>query len=709
MVNEKKIINDFTDLLKSLTDSDKKTSKNTAEILALTNEQLKILRNLINSSADFQAQQTEAVFESQAAEEKYYEKMIKMEEKNFKKEDENFEDLIKEQEALLNSFETTSEEIKKSNKEKIKVDRKGKKKESERIDNFSKASNSFSTFALQISDMFEIGGFMSEFSAIKDLILSPIKQFGKTFQNLLMEPLKGVGNIGIGLAKGLGRTISGLVPGKGILEREKKETQQEDIMEYNQAMLDVLYEIEGNTTKEKEMIKSGSFLDTLKKFLPAGLFGASGLAGKAGGLLKKMAGAGMILAGLWLAVEDFMDGFKEGGIGKGLYKAFVGKSEGTIMGAFKNAGKWALIGAGIGSFVPVIGTIAGGLIGGAIGLLMNYVAGLVKSDAPIGDKITSALFGSGSGIMASVFHGSKYAAAGALIGSVVPVVGTIAGGAIGFALGFIIDFVRQIMPNSMKSKLSNLFSWMGDKISSAWDWAMGFLSDIWNSEFVTAIKNKTSMLSSKVSDTITPFFDWITNFIGGIWDEIKSITSNIWKNTKSWFGFGSSDDKKTKRIQPKIDKNQNLGLKSLGANISTSESVKKMSEETPKQTDVVESSNTLLELISNSLKDINSFLSEEMLNSLENIMKNANENMKVFFQQQNEMNRAWNFAMDTGSLSGYSGKYEMFAKDLETINKNKQEKQRMEQAFNQVNNNNNNTNIFSESSIEKRRSLRKGK
>lgn len=66
-----------------------------------------------------------------------------------------------------------------------------------------------------------------------------------------------------------------------------------------------------------------------------------------------------------------------GGTGKGLKNAF------------KNMGKWALIGAGIGSFVPVIGTLAGGLIGAAVGFILGWIGGenLSKGIEKIKDKI----------------------------------------------------------------------------------------------------------------------------------------------------------------------------------------------------------------------------------------------------------------------------------------------------------------------------------
>ena len=47
-----------------------------------------------------------------------------------------------------------------------------------------------------------------------------------------------------------------------------------------------------------------------------------------------------------------------------------------IKNAFKNAGKWALVGAGIGTLiVPVVGTIVGGLAGAVIGGILGWIGG----------------------------------------------------------------------------------------------------------------------------------------------------------------------------------------------------------------------------------------------------------------------------------------------------------------------------------------------
>ena len=100
----------------------------------------------------------------------------------------------------------------------------------------------------------------------------------------------------------------------------------------------------------------------------------------AGGLGTKVMGGASLLAGVALAIKDGMAGAKlseEWGVGKasGVAGAVLGGTDKGISGAFKNAGKWALIGAGIGSFVPVIGTMIGGLVGAGVGAIAGFFGG----------------------------------------------------------------------------------------------------------------------------------------------------------------------------------------------------------------------------------------------------------------------------------------------------------------------------------------------
>lgn len=109
-------------------------------------------------------------------------------------------------------------------------------------------------------------------------------------------------------------------------------------------------------------------------------------AGKGGGALggltgsgAKAFGIGSIIAGLIMMIKDGIKAVIEDKFGASKISTFIGGFFGGldsgVKGAFSNMGKWALLGAGIGSVVPVVGTILGGLIGAGIGALLGAIGG----------------------------------------------------------------------------------------------------------------------------------------------------------------------------------------------------------------------------------------------------------------------------------------------------------------------------------------------
>jgi hypothetical protein len=113
----------------------------------------------------------------------------------------------------------------------------------------------------------------------------------------------------------------------------------------------------------------------------------------AGGMGTKMLGGASLAGGLFMAAQDGMEGAelaKEWGVHKaaGVAGAVLGGTDKGLSGAFSNMGKWALIGAGIGSFVPVIGTMIGGVIGGVVGAVIGFFGGekIAKGFQWVGNK-----------------------------------------------------------------------------------------------------------------------------------------------------------------------------------------------------------------------------------------------------------------------------------------------------------------------------------
>ena len=82
----------------------------------------------------------------------------------------------------------------------------------------------------------------------------------------------------------------------------------------------------------------------------------------------------------------------------------LGGFDSGFKGAFKNMGKWALMGFGIGNIIcPVVGGIIGGLIGGAIGGILGWIGG---------EKISKALESVGTffkGVFTKTMEGLKKA------------------------------------------------------------------------------------------------------------------------------------------------------------------------------------------------------------------------------------------------------------------------------------------------------------
>ena len=134
----------------------------------------------------------------------------------------------------------------------------------------------------------------------------------------------------------------------------------------------------------------GKLLATLGTTLFGGLtsaFGATGVVGKGflakmGPTLMKFIGPAALLAGLAMAIKDGVDGwFKsdEWGVSKlsgalgGLFGG-TGKA-GSFGNVAGNALKWGLIGAGLGSFVPIIGTGIGFALGALLGAILGYFGG----------------------------------------------------------------------------------------------------------------------------------------------------------------------------------------------------------------------------------------------------------------------------------------------------------------------------------------------
>ena len=151
-------------------------------------------------------------------------------------------------------------------------------------------------------------------------------------------------------------------------------------------------------------IKKKGFLRALLGGLLGGALATGRLAGIMAGIggifvaagTALLAGIGVVFAGLkalailalpvaiivWgvysamKVVQDYIEGFSEGGLTGGIAQALGGSGSG-LLNAAKQGSKWAGIGAMIGLFTPLgpVGAIAGAIIGGALGAIFGYFGG----------------------------------------------------------------------------------------------------------------------------------------------------------------------------------------------------------------------------------------------------------------------------------------------------------------------------------------------
>lgn len=192
------------------------------------------------------------------------------------------------------------------------------------------------------------------------------------------------------IAESLLLVIDGLKPIEEIAKDVKKLVQvaenqesEQDNLALDRAESAGESDIIGNTFNPKnQQIKSGGALSKMGSMIP-GMKGIGGMAkGAMGGLSKVLlSGTTALVAGLvWAAVDGVTGWLKSEDWGVNKISGFIGgffggTGDNQVKRTIGNMGKWALIGAGIGSFVPVIGTAIGGLIGALIGGLMGWIGG----------------------------------------------------------------------------------------------------------------------------------------------------------------------------------------------------------------------------------------------------------------------------------------------------------------------------------------------
>lgn len=254
----------------------------------------------------------------------------------------------------------------------------------------------------------------------------------------------------------------------------------------NNETLNKLFKVSKKSGKDKEsggifgLVGGalGAIKDALATVLKGvglgGLMRAATTGGLAGALFNPVVLGGLMLAGglAWM-VKDFISGFDKDGILGGLQNAFMGENIISTKDTASTIGKWALIGAGVGSFVPVLGTAVGALAGAAFGGLIEAVedAIIVAKEKGFSGFMSQLFLGDKEGGLMSAFKTmGPYALAGAITGSVLPGFGTLIGGLLGGAIGAIIG---NIGADKTEKVVDSVWTMFKDALKSwgKWGWA----------------------------------------------------------------------------------------------------------------------------------------------------------------------------------------------------------------------------------------------
>jgi hypothetical protein len=575
---------------------------------------------------------------------------------------------------------------------KQKVDKPRKKeKAEEKESDISKGFKNIKEFGEEI---LSLTGLDTVISSIKNLVTN----IGQTFHTLFIKPLKAVFFLTKSVFSLLIKPFSFFMKNKDEVEDDptseyahlageaidtplaggaakskallKQQKESEEKTEEQEEQTGLLKAIAGFLTPSTAMLKGSGLMSDLLK--------GGGIAGT----LSRMLGAGLITGGILWMINDFMKGFSEGGFGSGIMKMLFGEAKGGIMGVMKNAGKFAMIGGGIGLMVAgPLGGVIGGLAGAAIGGLVNATYQLIKGPGTGSEKVATAVFGGIEGPMSTVFSGMKWASMGFLIG--LPFggpIGGLIGAGIGFVVGSLVNIVWQMIGEDGRKAVTTFFDKTAEWMGHIWDAFSGFFTGMYESiqESITA-----SPVLSKIDKWITEnLIDPVVNFFSSIGSSIASGFSNWWN--------GGSEDKKKTKTKKKSSGSGGLfdsvgGLMSGGG--TTPVTAKLSDKQAKEQNQVIEKMSKGLD---DSLKLIYNFMKGDMIKKLKNI---TSENTDIMLQGMDAIslqNRMWQEFKEGRTPAEAIDNFKKFQDFMDKTNSGSN-KQDMKQV--QINNVDNRTNI----------------
>lgn len=271
----------------------------------------------------------------------------------------------------------------------------------------------------------------------------------------------------------------------------------------------------------------------LEKFL-SGLFGPaagsiiSGAMAKVGGVLLKLAPWAAIAAGLALMVMDGIKGFflsSKWGTSKisSVFGAALGGTSSGIEGAFANMGKWALIGAGVGTLIfPGVGTVIGGIAGALIGGILGWIGGekIAKAFDSVGKWFHDTISGIGKSI-------TEFLDKHSTLKKLLNVVGHIFNLMLVSPFEGLYNAISDIMKDMIKIWSGK--GSIGQKLSKT-------LIELVLSPFKTISKECSTMIKSG-GNLFGALGDFIAKLFKGMVDSLKDIKwGDIWKGAKNILG-----------------------------------------------------------------------------------------------------------------------------------------------------------------------------
>lgn len=207
---------------------------------------------------------------------------------------------------------------------------------------------------------------------------------------------------------------------------------------------------------------------------------------------------------IWMAIDGFKGWMKSGEWNtnkiSGAIGGIVGGMDSGLMGTIKNMGKWALLGAGIGSVVPVIGTLIGGIIGAALGAILGWIGG---------ERIAKSMDAVGN------WFKEKHAKT--------------------------MEWIKTFLESDIEKRWELLkkaiiapFTWMEKKSIEILDWIDNKLTNIFGDKwtnFKNTIEKIPNWIGEKVEDINIWIDDKLYRLFGERWEEFKTSIETI----SNWF------------------------------------------------------------------------------------------------------------------------------------------------------------------------------